>query len=253
MDLQVLFNSRYHLKDLKVDRDLFLKKLKEYAVNQGSWMVPNVDFTETKRWGHNHDFGDGIVVNGTMENRHLRIMQRFLAQGLPENLSGKRVLVIGCYTGGDALLLAALGATVSAIEEVTYYAEITNWLATSFGANITVFNKSIDKQDVLTLFSESFDFIYNAGVIYHLRNIIYGLENCACFLKSGSTMFLETMITEGIKGRNILEYHGSSMAGYNWFLPNIEATQRILHDVGFDSRLINTEPNARASFVCTKR
>lgn len=253
MDLQKLFNENFQLKNLKVDKSAFLQQLQKYTQNQGPWMTVKTDFTETKRWGHNHDFGEGFLINGTMENRHLRIMNRFLQEGLPQDLHGKKILVIGCYTGGDALLLSVLGAEVHGIEEVPYYAEIANWLAVSFGANLIVKNTSIDKESVQSMYEkESFDFVYNAGVIYHLKNIIVGLESCYNFLKPGNLMFLETMITEGMAGRNILEYHGSSVSGYNWYLPNIKAVETICNDIGFETRFFHTEPNARASFVCKK-
>jgi 2-polyprenyl-3-methyl-5-hydroxy-6-metoxy-1,4-benzoquinol methylase len=254
IDLSKLFDDTYQLKKLKVDRGVFLSQLQKYTQDQGPWMTIKTDFTETRRWGHNHNFGEGVNINGTMENRHLRIMNRFLQRGLPENLHGKKVLVIGCYTGGDALLLAALGAEVHAIEEVPYYAEIANWLSSSFAANLTVKNASIDRESIRSVYEkEDFDFVYNSGVMYHLRNIIGGIENCYHFLKPGGLMFLETMITEDIKGRKILEYHGPSRTGYNWYLPNIEAVESICNDIGFQTTFFHTEPNARASFVCSKQ
>jgi len=257
MDIKQIFNSKYQLKNLKVDRTRFLDKLREYTQNQGPWMIPGVDFTKTTRWGHNHDFGEGVCVPGTMEDRHYRIMNRFLQEGLPSDLAGKQVLVIGCYTGGDALSLAALGAEVDAVEEVPLYAEISAWLADSFGAKLKVHTGSIDREAIRSKYkAQSFDFIYNAGVIYHLRNIICGLENCHYFLKDNGIMFLETMVAEGqlidpIKEK-LLIYRGPSVSGYNWYLPNVEAVLAICKDIGFTPRFFHAEPNSRASFICKK-
>ena len=50
-----------------------------------------------------------------------------------DDFESKDVLDIGCWTGGTALLLASLKATVSAIEEVKKYANMTSFLAKAFG------------------------------------------------------------------------------------------------------------------------
>src|SRR5437588_643522 len=55
-------------------------------------------------WGHNHDFGSGLHLHGRMANRHIDILADFIDHyGLPRDLSGKRVLDIGVWTGGTCL------------------------------------------------------------------------------------------------------------------------------------------------------
>lgn len=256
MNITELFNSKYQLKNLKTNREDFLRRLGLYTKNQSSWMDTNIDFTKTSRWGHNHDFGEGTYVHGSMEDRHLRIMNNFISHGMPIDLSGKKVLVIGCYTGGDALLLAALGASVTAIEEVPLYAEIAGWLSSSFGSDMTVHNMSIDVWATRFSFHPgSFDMIYNCGVIYHLRDILTGINNCYLFLKKDANMFMKTMVCDDLsnfKQEAVLEYRGLSIPGYNWFMPSIKAVLEICRDIGFSGKLVHTEQNSRASFVFKK-
>jgi len=255
MDLKKLFADNYGLDKLVVPKEKFMDELQTYLKVEGKeWMKPGFDFTETAEWGHHHKFSENLFVKGTMEWRHVRLMQTFFNHGMPKDLTGKKVLVIGCYTGGDALLLAALGAEVHAIEEVTLYSEVTQWLADSFGANIKVLNASIDRDDTEFLHDrESFDMVYNCGVIYHLKDIIRGLSTCHCFLKPGGMMYMETMMAGDEREKKYLIYRGSSVPGYNWYLPTAAATLQILADVGFDSKYVHFEPNDRGSFVCKKK
>lgn len=73
-------------------------------------------------WGHNHDFGS-FQVPGAMGERHLNILAEFMqVYGLPKDLTGKKILDIGVWTGGTCMLMCALGAEVTALEEVKKYA-----------------------------------------------------------------------------------------------------------------------------------
>ena len=55
-----------------------------------------------------------------MGDRHLVLLARYMDDfgAFPRDLSGKRVLDIGCWSGGTSLLFSALGAEVVAVEEV---------------------------------------------------------------------------------------------------------------------------------------
>ena len=77
------------------------------------------DLSVKFHWGHNHDFGD-FQLQGRMADRHIDLLANFISF-FPVSLAyfqGKQVFDIGCWTGGTALLLAALGSNVHAIEEV---------------------------------------------------------------------------------------------------------------------------------------
>ncbi|HEX8649818.1 MAG TPA: methyltransferase domain-containing protein [Pyrinomonadaceae bacterium] len=207
-------------------------------------------------WGHNHDFG-AFSLQGAMRDRHIEVLATFMEEcGVPErSLAGKRVLDIGCWTGGMSLLLAAMGAQVFAIEEVRKYADCVNYMKNAFGLdNLTVENRSLysltDEK-----FYDRFDIAIYSGVLYHVTDPVLSLRIVFNSLKDGGRCLLETMAREG-KG-SFCGYYGASdtlkrsadggpRAGWNWFVPSLEAVSRLMTDVGFDVRHATLHEGARA-------
>jgi 2-polyprenyl-3-methyl-5-hydroxy-6-metoxy-1,4-benzoquinol methylase len=118
--------SRYQTKDLvNTDPKSFKEKidsflaLSDYKMEGFSDAEKQRDLTVKFSWGHNHDFGD-FFLKGRLTDRHVRLLATFMDKlnALPKSLEGKRVLDIGCWTGGTSLILCAMGAEVVAIEEV---------------------------------------------------------------------------------------------------------------------------------------
>ena len=75
-------------------------------------------------WGHNHDFGQ-FNVEGLMKNRHIELLEKFIDifPVTVESFAGKKILDIGCWTGGTSLLLSSISGHVTAVEEVKKYAD----------------------------------------------------------------------------------------------------------------------------------
>ena len=201
------------------------------------------DFTIQFEWGHNHDFGT-FSMQGTMRDRHVNILATLLTDyGLTvADFAGKRVLDIGCWTGGTSLLLAAMGAEVVAIEEVKKYAICVEYLANAFGlTNLTVERHSLYALD-MPEFYERFDFVLYSGVLYHVTDPVLSLRIAFNCLRDGGRCMLETYAANGAD--SYCEYHGAYETynretrgqprwGWNWFLPTPEATKRMMIDVGF--------------------
>jgi SAM-dependent methyltransferase len=218
----------------------FESKIKEFLAGQTEeklWMATKREFKNDFFWGHNHNFGD-FVVSGKMGNRHIVIAEKFGSSGdLPESLSNKTVLVIGCWTGGDALLLSGLGASfVCAIEENERAAQVATYLFNSFGVKGKVYHESIEFP-LNAMAHSRFDLIYCAGVFYHLENPIKCLDNMRHMLRSDGKLLLESMVMMGepasLEQYPRFAYAGSSTSGYNWFIPNNVALLTILKDRGF--------------------
>ncbi|MBF0332913.1 MAG: methyltransferase domain-containing protein [Alphaproteobacteria bacterium] len=191
-------------------------------------------------WGHDHDFG-AFRLAGRMGGRHVTVLRNFLlAFPLDEDwFAGRRVLDIGCWTGGTALMLAALGARVTAVEEVRKYARMAAFLARSFGATIEVLEKSLYALD----FDEGFDLVHVPGVIYHVSDPLLALRLLNNALSPGGSILIES---EGINVAGALcRYEGSvlfhsgdrqslSRGGWNWFSPSPLALARMMWGAGFD-------------------
>lgn len=195
-------------------------------------------------WGHNHDFGD-FYLEGMSADRHLSIIASFVDAGwLPRDLVGKHVLDIGCWTGGTSLLLSAMGAQVTAIEEVKKYADAAAYLGKSFGVEtLSIHNASLfdlGRQE----FQDAFDYVLYSGVIYHVSDPIISLRHVFNALKNTGTALVETYASASPE--NILEYEGPGVfsggteeelnrRGWNWFVPSVSCLSQMIADVGFDN------------------
>lgn len=192
-------------------------------------------------WGHDHDFGD-FQTEGRMGRRHITLLQNFMTV-FPavdrDFFHGKKVLDIGCWTGGTTLMLAALGAEVTAIEEVHKYALATEYLLKTFGISGDVRQQSLyDLDDV-----ECFDVVYFPGVIYHLSDPLLACRLLYNSLRVGGTILVETACIN-VRGsfcryEGSQEFHSGSQAnldrgGWNWFCPSPLALGRMLYGAGFD-------------------
>ncbi len=216
------------------------------------------DLSGQFEWGHNHDFGS-FYMPGLMGNRHIDILATFMSvYNAPQrDLRGKRVLDIGCWTGGTSLLLAAMGAEVFAIEEVRKYADCANYLKKAFEIeNLHVENRSLYSLDSREFF-DRFDMVMYFGVLYHVSDPILSLRIILNSLRDGGLCFLETRATPG-KGRyceygirkdresRIGSKPSTLLGGWAWFVPSLEALSGMMIDVGFQVRKATFHMDNRA-------
>ncbi len=190
-----------------------------------------LSFRDFFSWGHDHDFGFGQSRSGAMGQRHREIAAEVMSRGmLPRDLTGWRVLDIGCWSGGDLLLLAGLGGEVTAIEEHPRSAASARRLCELLGCP-TVIEEMSFYQD-RPAWKQHFDLLYCSGVIYHVTDPVLFLRLCFAYLRVGGELVLETKAQRG-EG-STCSYSGSLEKGWNWFAPTYEALGRWLVDAGFD-------------------
>lgn len=190
----------------------------------------DLGFRDFFSWGHDHDFGFGLTRKGAMGGRHIEIASECLSRGmLPRDLKGKKVLDIGCWSGGDLLLLAGLGGQVTAIEEHARSAASARRLCELVGCETVIVENSLyaERQE----WKQQFDVVYCSGVIYHVTDPILFLRICFAYLKVGGTLIIETKAYES--DRSLCSYSGSLEKGWNWFAPSCEALGRWMVDAGF--------------------
>ena len=167
-----------------------------------------------------------------MDKRHIEIAAEALHLGmLPANLKGMQVLDVGCWSGGDLLVLAGLGGQVTAIEEHPIAARAARRLVELSGIQVPVVESSLyaDRQD----WAQIFDYAYCSGVIYHVTDPMLLLRILFAYLKPGGGVFLETKATAG-EG-SMCSYSGTVEKGWNWYAPNETVLGRWLVDAGFDA------------------
>ena len=183
-------------------------------------------------WGHNHNFGHDIARSGAMGFRHIEITIEALRLGmLSASLEGKQVLDVGCWSGGDLLVLAGLGGQVTAIEEHPIAAKAARRLTGLLGLEAPVIETSLfaDKPE----WAGRFDYAYCSGVIYHVTDPMLLLRILFAYLKPGGEVFIET---KGAAGEgSVCSYSGTLEKGWNWYAPNETALGRWLVDAGFDA------------------
>ena len=261
--MRSLFRTHYSSQNLRgVDADVFHRHIQGLLGSDDSTKEGYLDPSKQRdlsirfHWGHNHDFGDGNLYEGSMKWRHINILARFVCDyGLPYDLSGKRVLDIGVWTGGTSLLLVAMGAEVLAIEEVTKYSDTVNYLAKSFGVQdrLRCIPKSL--YDTLPMFADHFDYAIFSGVIYHVSDPLLSLRLVFSALRNGGDVFLEA---NGFKSSGkVCRYQGPSIVhsgdreslnrgGWNYFLPSRMCLDAWCRDAGFqDVRIGNIASGSR--------
>jgi 2-polyprenyl-3-methyl-5-hydroxy-6-metoxy-1,4-benzoquinol methylase len=212
------------------------------------------DLSLTFTWGHDHDFGNW-QMKGHLGDRHVRVIADFVDRcGLPLNLTGQRVLDVGCWTGGTSLLLAAMGAHVLAVEEVVKYAKCTELLFEAFDVDGVVFDCSVYeisehlRRETWPL--APFDYVICAGVLYHVTDPVVLARVLYNALKPGGVCFIETEVVDRL-GLDWL-YRGPQCEGWCWFVPTRYALHRLLEDVGFDTVTSHKFSDSRFSAKAVK-
>lgn len=184
-------------------------------------------------WGHDHDFGFGERRHGAMASRHIEIAAEAMSFGmLPNSLYGKTVLDIGCWSGGDLLLLSALGGQCTALESHPVSARAARHLCKLVGCEAAIINSDLykDRKD----WKQKYDLIYCSGVIYHVTDPLLLLRIAFSYLQIGGRLIIETKAHSG-KGASV-SFSGSLEKGWNWFAPNRQALGRWFVDAGFEQR-----------------
>jgi 2-polyprenyl-3-methyl-5-hydroxy-6-metoxy-1,4-benzoquinol methylase len=242
-ELLALMTDRYNVKNLvnvdrlqfKADIDAFLAM--EDASMEG-YASPELQRDKSIRfyWPYTHDFGD-FKVGPPNKYRPSRLIARFMEHfGVPaRDLTGKTVLDIGCYLGGPALLLAAMGAKVVAIEEVAKYVDCLKYIRDAFDLEnleprrLSLYDLTADE------FQDAFDIVLFAGVLYHLSDPVLGMRITFDALKPGGTVLLETGAMRSEE--RVIEYAGreqqSGTNGANWFFPSPVVVTGMMGEVGY--------------------
>jgi len=168
-------------------------------------------FREFFLWGHDHDFGHAMTRKGAMGARHIEITAESVQLGfLASDLRGLQVLDIGCWSGGDVLVLSGLGAAVTATEEHAGSAGSARRLMELVGCPAQVLEQSAFRDD--PAWRQRFDIVYCSGVLYHVSDPVLLLRICFSYLRPGGRLIIETKADTQSDG-SACRYSGTAVKG----------------------------------------
>jgi tRNA (mo5U34)-methyltransferase len=125
-------------------------------------------------WFHNLDLGGVPTAPGHFLGDYPRNKWRRFAAALPDDLSGRTVLDIGCNAGFYAMEMKRRGADrVVAVDSDPRYLAQARFAAEVSGLELELEQLSV--YDVARL-GERFDLVLFMGVLYHLRHPLLALD-----------------------------------------------------------------------------
>jgi len=181
-------------------------------------------------WWHSIDLGEGRVTPGAHKLEELQ--ENYALFGLPEDLTGLRVLDIGCWDGFYSFEAERRGAEVVAVD---------CWRPEKFFVAHAALNSRVQFHE-LSVYEVTkqrlgtFDIVFFLGVLYHLRHPLLALER-VCEVTRGLAL-LESHVIDHARDTaypNMEFYEWDELGGQydNWWGPNSECMLRMTRAAGF--------------------
>jgi len=207
-----------------------------------------VALLSTKGWYHSIELPDGGVIQGMIGIDALQA--RLAAFPIPADLTGKRVLDVGAWTGWCSFEMERRGAEVVAVDciEFAEFREAHRLIGSRVDYRI------LDVEELTPERLGLFDYVLFFGVLYHLRNPLLGLEKICAITKD--TAFVESFVTDNGSAPCVMEFYETDELGGqidNWFGPSVACVAALCRSAGFAR--VNREYVAerRAGFTCRRK
>jgi len=204
-------------------------------------------------WFHNLHLPDGLQTAPDHAYGDFPSFKwQHVAQALPEDLRGWRVLDIGCNAGFYSIELARRGATVLGIDVEPLYVRQARWAAARFGLTDRL---RFEEGEVYQLARAQcrFDLVWFTGVFYHLRYPTLALDlvrGVTAHLLMFQTMTMpgadalatpedlplderEALLDPGWPKMAFIEHRLANDAT-NWWAPNHACVEALLRSAGFE-------------------
>lgn len=181
-------------------------------------------------WWHSIDLGDGRVTPGV--NSLDELQNRYANLKLPDDLTGRTLLDIGCWDGFFSFEAERHGARVSSVdcfrspnfsiarEELKSQAEFHE---------LSVYEVTKEKLG-------SFDIVFFMGVLYHVRHPLLALEQ-VCEVTRDFAIIESHIIDRMHEGSEpAMEFYEFDELGGqydNWWAPNVECMTQMVRSAGF--------------------
>jgi len=147
-------------------------------------------------WFHNLHLPGGVqtVPDHFLGGDFPRFKWRQIADKVPADLSGWRVLDVGCNAGFYSFELARRGASVLAIDSDERYLAQARWAAQRLDPARQVEFRQLGVYEIARV-QEQFDLVWFMGVFYHLRYPLLALDLLA--RRTRRLMVFQTLTTPG--------------------------------------------------------
>ncbi|HEV7806091.1 MAG TPA: TIGR04290 family methyltransferase [Solirubrobacteraceae bacterium] len=176
---------------------------------------------------------------------------REIAPHMPEDLTGRRALDIGCNAGFYSFELARRGADVLAVDVDEHYLRQARWAAGELGLRDRIEFRTCGVYELATLAAEPFDVVLFLGVLYHLRHPLLALDVVAGL--TGDLLVVQTLTMPGEQrlqtpadlsiderdellapGWPVMAFVEHDLAGdpTNWWAPNAACVEAMLRSCG---------------------
>lgn len=187
----------------------------------------------------------------------------YVQKVLPENLSGKTVLDIGCNGGFYSIQANLRGAKVLGVDAKRWH--VRQALFASQALNLRDIN--FKRESLYSLKPNvhgTFDVVLALGLVYHLKHLVKGLEGL--FDMCQDLLILETAVLDSQEHISYIDSIGHELfplryvkndaykdeAASNWFFPTAETVKAMLEDVGFSEVQIHDHFNGRCVLTARK-
>ncbi len=223
-------------------------------------------------WFHRIDLGGGLFtktesVMGEPVD-HPAGPWQVIGRCVPEDLSGKSVLDVGCNAGFYAIEAKRRGARrVLGVDGQRQHVRQAVFVRKALGLDIEYRRMNVYELTRRTV--GEFDVTLALGLIYHLKHLVLALENL--YEVTRELLVVETAIMPPERtpesfthplGQARMRLHALAYVEnppeakeqvYNWFLPGVEGLLALLRNTGFDEVEVVEVKNERAVVVCRKR
>jgi tRNA (mo5U34)-methyltransferase len=206
---------------------------------------------ELGEWFHNLNLRGVATAPDHFLGDFPNIKWQQIAHAIPENLSGRTVLDVGCNAGFYSIELKKRGARrVVGIDVDDRYLKQAQFSAAVLGVDIELEKCSVYDVDRI---AGRFDYVFFMGVFYHLRYPLFALDKV--IKKVAGKLVFQTMVrgsqevetweedysfsnTEIFERRNFPAMYfiekSYSNDPTNWWIPNRAAVEAVLRSSGLE-------------------
>ncbi len=211
------------MKALPMDNQARRKDIDQYTATSKAEMLAG-------SWWHSIDLGDGYVTRGVHTAEELN--ENFRRFNLAADLSGQRLLDIGCWDGFYSFEAERRGAEVFAIDCWTP----ENFLKAKQALDSRVEFEELSVHEISRERVGAFDIVLFLGVLYHLKHPLLALEQICEVTRNFA--IVETHVLDDFVElpRPVMEFYELDELGGqydNWWGPNVECLLRMLRTAGF--------------------